>query len=148
MTKLVETRSSKDAEGRAVARRGFTRGRILVVDDDAALLGVIAAGLAYAGFDVVEASDGIDALAAMYARRPGVMLVDLAMPRMNGVELIAQVCTEPTFQGVAVVAMSGNEGLLRRATEAGAGATLVKPLSIPSVIAALHLHKRRAASAS
>jgi AmiR/NasT family two-component response regulator len=42
-----------------------------------------------------------------------------------------------------VVAMSGHESLLARAAEAGASAALVKPLSIPSIIAALVRHKRR-----
>ncbi len=143
MDNLGETRSTKGADGRAVARRGFTRGTILVVDDDAALLGLLEAGLAAVGFEVIKARDGIDALSSMYARRPDVILVDLSMPRMNGVDLIAQVCTETTFKDVMVVAMSGHESLLARAAEAGASAALVKPLSIPSIIAALVRRKRR-----
>jgi two-component system response regulator MtrA len=74
MDNLFETRSSKEPDDRAVARRGFTRGRVLVVDDDAALLALIAAGLARVGFEVIKAGDGIDALSSMYARRPDVIL--------------------------------------------------------------------------
>jgi CheY-like chemotaxis protein len=139
------TGTSKKAETRPSARGGFTRGRVLVVDDDPAILRLIEEGLAHAGFEVVPAGDGIDALFTMYARRPDVILVDLAMPRMGGIELITHVCTDTSFRDVAVVAMSGHEGMLRRATEAGASAGIVKPVSIQGIIRALRRHKRRSA---
>ena len=142
MSDLVETRAAEPWGGDDVATVRARRGRVLVVDDDPALLGLIADGLARVGFEVVQARDAIDALSSMYARCPDGMLVDLAMPRMSGIELIAQVCTETRFRDVRVVAMSGDENMLRRATEAGASDAIVKPLSIDRIIAAFVERKK------
>ena len=117
--------------------------RVLVVDDDAELLGLIENELAHAGFEVIKAIDGIDALSCMYASRPDVIVVDLSMPRMSGLELIAQVRTVESFQDVTVVAMSGHPGLLRRAICIGVSAAIVKPASIEAIIAILRRPKRR-----
>jgi DNA-binding response OmpR family regulator len=136
MNDLVETRGTETWCGGDIAKVGFKRGRALVVDDDAALLGLIADALTRVGFEIIKARDAIDALSSMYARCPDGVLVDLAMPRMSGIDLIAQVCTETRFREVTVVAMSGHEDMLRRATEAGASDALVKPLSIRRIIAA------------
>ncbi len=131
-----KARHSWEVAGRAIARAHALRRTILVVDDDLWLLDFLEKGLALAGYDVTKASGGIDALSCLYARRPDVMLVDLAMPRMNGVELIAQVCAEPRFRPMTVLAMSGHDAMLEEATNAGAVGVMIKPVSIDENVAA------------
>jgi CheY-like chemotaxis protein len=100
---------------------------LLVVDDEADIRTVLSDFLVAEGFEVVQARDGIDALSYLYARRPAAVLIDVCMPRMDGLELIRQMQTDRTLAGVAVVAMSGAAEMLIRAKEAGAHAVLRKP---------------------
>jgi CheY-like chemotaxis protein len=103
------------------------RRSVLVVDDEPDVLSLLSEYLGDEGFDVVGARDGIDALSYLYARRPAAVLIDLCMPRMDGLELIRQMRSDRALAGVAVVAMSGDPGLLAAAKEAGAQAALRKP---------------------
>jgi CheY-like chemotaxis protein len=107
----------------------FTQSKrsLLVVDDEADTRTLLSDYLSAEGFEVVQARDGIDALSYLYARRPAAVLIDLCMPRMDGLELIRQMRTDRALAGVAVVAMSGAPDMLIRAKEAGAHAVLPKP---------------------
>jgi two-component system, OmpR family, response regulator len=64
--------------------------RILVVDDDQATRHVLRKVLTSAGFSVVAAKDGVEALKALHARRFDLLLLDVWMPRMNGLELLGK----------------------------------------------------------
>ncbi len=110
---------------------------VLVVDDEADLLELLTTYLGVEGFEVVRATDGIDALSCMYASRPSVVLIDLVMPRMNGLEVIAQIRNDRALADVPVVAMSGDAGMLQRARIAGADEVLRKPVEPRLVVAAL-----------
>jgi len=110
---------------------------VLVVDDDAELLELLTDYLAAEGFDVVQATDGIDALSCMYAARPSVVLIDLMMPRMNGLEVLAQMRNERALAEVPVVAMSGDANMLARAKIAGANEALHKPVDPRLIVRAL-----------
>lgn len=79
--------------------------RVLIVDDDAALLAVTAAVLSDEGYDVMTATDGFEALAALRGGMPEVLVSDLKMPNMSGFELLAAV--RKRFPAIGVIAMSG-----------------------------------------
>jgi CheY-like chemotaxis protein len=136
----ADTQRSWDAASHGVGPARAPLGRIVVVDDNLVLLDLLAKELTYAGFAVDKAHDGIDALSAMYAVCPDLLLMDLLMPRMNGLELIMQVRAERRFRKVTLLAMSGHDGMLRYATDAGASEALRKPVSIAQVIAS---HRRQ-----
>jgi two-component system alkaline phosphatase synthesis response regulator PhoP len=110
---------------------------VLIVDDDEELLERITNCLSTEGFRVAQASDGIDAVSYLYANRPHVILIDLMMPRMSGVELIEQIRSEPSLAGVAIIAMSGMRDMLARAREAGADEVLHKPLDPTMIVRAI-----------
>jgi CheY-like chemotaxis protein len=114
------------------------RTSVLVVDDDLELLDPLVSYLADEGFDVAQASDGIDAVAYLYARRPDVVLVDLMMPRMDGLELIEQIRSDSHLANLAIVAMSGTAPMLLRAQTAGANETLCKPIDPDVLVRTLH----------
>ena len=64
---------------------------VLVVDDEADLLEIVADRLTGAGFGVVTARDGLEALEAVRARRPGCIILDLKMPRLGGFEALPEI---------------------------------------------------------
>ncbi|MDP9037465.1 MAG: response regulator [Myxococcota bacterium] len=115
---------------------------VLVVDDNPETREILERYLGDEGFDVIQATDGIDALSYMYATKPSMVLIDLMMPRMNGLELIAQLRHERAFADIPVVAMSGSPEMLPRATAAGANDVLCKPVEPGVVLSTLLRHGR------
>lgn len=93
--------SSED--GSSQSRR--FRHRLLLVDDDEALLVTLAARLSDEGYDVRTARDGFEALAVMREGAPDLLISDLTMPNMSGFELLSVV--RRRFPAVAVIAYSG-----------------------------------------
>ena len=105
---------------------------LLVVDDDAAFRAAVRRALSGAGHVIEEAADGRQALKALDAARPDLVVTDIIMPDSDGIELIAAL--KKVHPGVRVLAISGrgNMGpldLLKMASVVGADATLPKPLS-------------------
>jgi CheY-like chemotaxis protein len=105
-----------------------TRRRILVVDDDRDTIEVVADTLRFHGHEVATAHDGRAALAAVDAFEPEVVLLDLAMPIMDGFDLARRLRAERPR--LVLVALSGYDDLetRRRAIEAGFDHHLIKPV--------------------
>jgi two-component system, chemotaxis family, chemotaxis protein CheY len=104
---------------------------VLVVDDHADTRELLCTLLETDGFDVTVAEDGDAALRGYRERPADIVLMDLYMPRKDGVTAIRELCAE--FPGVAIVAMSADAGTVWRdalaeARTAGALMTLRKPL--------------------
>lgn len=104
--------------------------KVLVVDDDAALLRMLRLWLSSAGMDVATAYDGVDALDKLSADGFDVVVLDLQMPRMDG----RSVCREMTSRGLAgkVVILSAY-GAEEARRELGADAAISKPFD-PEVL--------------
>jgi CheY-like chemotaxis protein len=79
---------------------------VLVVDDDEAMRAAIAQPLLEAGHDVVSASNGLEALDAMRASAPHLVLLDLMMPRMSGWEVLSAMGASPRLAFVPVVVLT------------------------------------------
>lgn len=107
------------------------RARVLLVDDDAMARQLYAGFLGSQAYDVACAADGASALAALRARPPEVMLVDLMMPGLDGYELCRQIKAEPGLGFIPVVIITAlrAEDVPARAAEAGADDFLCKPVS-------------------
>src|SRR5690606_12632788 len=101
---------------------GSISGRILVVDDQAANLRVVGALLGRNGYEVVAAANGAEALAAVQAQAPDLVLLDMMMPGMDGFELLAALREQPALRGVPAVFLTAahDRDLLLRAFDAGA----------------------------
>ena len=121
---------------------------ILIVDDHALIREALTYGLRAAGHDVAQAKDGKDALSAIAARMPDVLITDLEMPGMNGVELIEQ--ARRSYPDLAIVAMSARasgDGLTLSAVKAlDRRCKLQKPFSAAQLIGAI-AHARLEAAA-
>jgi DNA-binding response OmpR family regulator len=102
---------------------------VICADDDADILSLVALRLERAGFDVATAKDGEEALALARARTPAVIVLDVMMPRVGGVEVIAALRDDPALKDVNVILLSARaqDADVQRGLEAGADSYLVKP---------------------
>ena len=80
---------------------------ILVVDDHAATREPLARLLKYEGYETASAANGAEALAAMRSRRPDLILLDLNMPKMDGLTFLAEKAREPEAAGLPVIVVTG-----------------------------------------
>jgi CheY-like chemotaxis protein len=103
--------------------------RILLVDDDRDGREMCAEFLGSVGFETLHAENGARALEVAAARRPDLILMDLEMPVMGGLEAIARLRARPETSAIPVVAMTGSVFELARARDAGCAACLAKPCS-------------------
>lgn len=117
--------------------------RVLVVDDEAALRKVIRASLAASGFSVEEAGSGKDALNAMQVRPFDLVLLDVSMPGMSGVEACREIREFAPRTGIVMVTVRDGEEDKVRALEAGADDYVTKPFQFRELIARLRAVLRR-----
>lgn len=80
--------------------------RILFVDDDAVIAHVYKAKLAEAGYLVDVAEDGLVALRNLYAHRPDLVILDVMMPKFNGLEVLDYIRSRPELSGIKVIVLS------------------------------------------
>lgn len=115
----------------------------IVIADDSALARMFIrrcleiAGLGEANF--FEASDGSEALVKMKEVKADLLVTDLTMPNMNGIELMRRISSSPRLSGtpVLVVTSAGNEEQRKELMELGATRILSKPISPPILIEAI-----------
>jgi DNA-binding response OmpR family regulator len=116
---------------------------VLLVDDDAAIRRAVGAGLELEGFRVVRASGGRAALAANESVHPSVILLDLGMPDLDGLEVLAQLRGAGDDVPVCVLSARDEVDDRVRGLQAGADDYVVKPFAIEEVTARLHALLRR-----
>jgi len=117
-----------------------TKLRVLLVEDTPFLRYAFARLLRMHGFDVREACDGREALDCVGEFRPNLILTDLMMPVMDGIELIRRLHDSEATAGVPVVAITADatEQAERLAMEAGAIDVITKPIDLPGLLGRLH----------
>jgi len=110
----------------------MSRGRVLVVDDDPRLLHIVAMYLGIEGYDVVTAESGEDGLTEMGSNRPDLVVLDIMMPGMDGIEVCRRIRTNTQTADVPVLmfsALSGDDDV-ERARLAGANHLITKPFNL------------------
>lgn len=110
--------------------------KILIADDEESVLEVVKRILAVDGHEVIEARDGEEAIRKIRAEKPELALIDLFMPRKEGLETIMQL--HKSFPDLKIIAISGGNpthgmSFLEMATRLGAHRTLAKPFSMEEV---------------
>ena len=116
---------------------------VLLVDDDARIRRTVGAGLRLEGFEVVPASGGRAALAAIEQIEPAVMLLDMAMPDLDGLEVLRRLRGAGHDLPVCVLSARDEIGDRVAGLEAGADDYVVKPFALEEVVARLHALLRR-----
>ena len=104
---------------------------VLVADDDEDILQLVAFRLERAGYTVVTASDGQQALTAAREHRPDLAVLDVMMPGLNGYEVTRQLRSDPATAEIPVILLTARvqEADVSRGFEAGADDYLRKPFS-------------------
>lgn len=122
--------------------------RILVADDEAALLRSLARSLRFEGHDVVTATNGDEALQVMAVREPDLVVLDVVMPRVDGIA----VCRRMRAIGdtTPVLLLTARDAVRDRVAglDAGADDYLVKPFAYEELLARVRALKRRVSRAS
>jgi chemosensory pili system protein ChpA (sensor histidine kinase/response regulator) len=116
------------AEARAQSKE-LRRSRVLIVDDSMSVRRAVATLLEDHGYEVVLARDGLEAVKSMDVARPDVLLTDLEMPNMNGLELAAHVRSRPELAHLPVIMITSRsmDKHRRQAMASGVNTYLTKP---------------------
>ncbi len=109
--------------------------RVLIVDDHAMLRDAMRVALELAGHDVIgEAGNGNEALHLVAELRPSVVLMDVSLPGLDGIEVTRRLCAHDADLRVVMVTMHANPALVARAVRAGACAYLTKDFAMQEVV--------------
>jgi len=102
---------------------------VMVVDDSSSLRMMVSVVLRGAGYTIVEAADGVDALAKLQGLDFCLFLTDINMPRMDGIELTRRIRTMPAYKFVPIVMLTTESHPEKKLAGKAAGATawIVKP---------------------
>lgn len=80
--------------------------KILVVDDEKAILDLVKRILTRGGFEVITASDGEEGLAKVYSEAPDLMILDINMPEMNGWEVCGKIRGDPLYKHLPIIMLT------------------------------------------
>jgi len=109
--------------------------KILVVDDSDDTRDMMAKLLELESFAVVTAQDGVDALKVAADEQPDLILTDVNMPNLNGIEMIRELRKRPGFSRVPIIAITAyGNGVAKEALEAGADGAATKPVQFNELV--------------
>lgn len=114
------------------------RGAVLVVDDDADHREVLREVLSDQGYAVSCARDGAEALAVLDGLRPSIILLDLNMPNMSGLEFRAAQVRDPSLRAIPTVVMTAVDRMHERVGVPAPEATLAKPVKLAQLLSILN----------
>jgi response regulator NasT len=127
---------SAQHEGKPVSANPASKGRILVVDDDRLVLATVTHGLAQAGYEVIDADNGDDAILLAREHRPQLALLDIRMEGKSGFD-VAETLRDAYRIPFMFLSAFSDEGTIAKVRELGALAYLVKPLDVGQIVPAV-----------
>lgn len=109
---------------------------IMIVDDSASLRQVVSISLRGAGYDVIECSDGTDALKKLTGQKVHLIISDVNMPNMDGISLVKAVKLLPAYKFTPIVMLTteSQDAKKREGQAAGAKAWMLKPFNPPQLL--------------
>ena len=112
---------------------------ILAVDDSASMRQMVSFTLKGAGFNVIDAVDGVDALSKAKTGKVDLVLTDVNMPRMDGISLIKELRALPNFKFTPILMLTTESGVDKKTEGKSAGATgwIVKPFNPDQLLATI-----------
>lgn len=123
------------------------KARIMVVDDSQTIRRSAENLLTRAGYEVITAQDGFEALALVSSHRPDLIFIDIMMPRLDGYQACALVKGNREYAHIPVIMLSSKDGLFDRARGrlAGSNEYLTKPFNRDELLGAVEAHLARRA---
>ncbi len=124
--------------------------RVMVIDDSSTIRRSAEIFLVQAGYQVILAQDGFDALAKINDHQPNVIFCDILMPRLDGYQTCALIKKSPKFQRIPVIMLSSKDGLFDRARGrmVGSDEYLTKPFTKDSLLKTVQMHAQAAGARS
>jgi two-component system cell cycle response regulator DivK len=111
--------------------------RILIMEDDDDTQGMVRFLLEYRGYEVIVAKDGKHGLEIAHQEKPNLILLDLAMPEMDGWAVAQKLKSDPETKAIPVIAVTAYtmSSDRRKAMDAGCDGFIGKPMNVPEFIA-------------
>lgn len=105
--------------------------KILVVDDERHIVRLVQVNLERAGYEVVTAYDGVEALEKMKTENPDMVVLDVMMPRMDGFEVLKNLQADPRYQDVPVIMLTAKaqDADIFKGWASGVSSYLTKPFN-------------------
>lgn len=117
----------------------MTQKTVLIADDEPSILISLEYLLEQAGYQVLSAHDGQEALDLALERRPNLLLLDVMMPRLNGFDVCARLRAEPALAGLRIVMLTakGRDVEISQGLSLGANAYVTKPFATRELMATI-----------
>ena len=114
--------------------------RLLAVDDDPVILNLLKVNFELDGFDVLTAADGQEALDTARAEKPDVVLLDIMMPKLNGLEVTKALKADAATKGIPIMLLSAKaqEADVEAGMKIGADAYVTKPFDPIDLVQRVH----------
>jgi CheY-like chemotaxis protein len=133
-------------KGKSAMERASTQATALVIDDDVVLRSTLAELLQEEGFFTVQASNGFSGLRLASEHHPQVILLDLLLPELSGIEVLRELRSAPAGRDMAIVVVTGSPDSLSAAQVADADGVVRKPFDVNGLMLTVHRAMQRAAS--
>lgn len=116
--------------------------KVLVVDDESFIINLLKNGLTENGYEVITAQNGFDAILAVEEQQPDVVITDIMMPRLTGLEFLKALKNNPATANVPVFLISAMDqaDMVQQGLDLGAVDYLTKPFKINEIIGKLRHH--------
>lgn len=140
---MIATFLRKNQRSIALAEGSDVTGvKVMVIDDSNTIRRSAEIFLAQAGYQVLLAEDGFDALSKISDHHPDLIFVDIMMPRLDGYQTCALIKKNPRYAGTPVIMLSSKDGLFDRARGrmVGSDEYLTKPFTKDSLLKAVSAH--------
>jgi two-component system chemotaxis response regulator CheY len=111
--------------------------KILIVDDSETIRQRVSGALENAGFETLTAKDGVEGLVSVQQEAPAMVILDVNMPRMNGLDMLDNLDVKKTGLPVLLLTTEVQPSLMARAKQAGAKGWMVKPVSLERLVDAV-----------
>lgn len=113
--------------------------KVLVVEDEPDIMRIITHALTASGYQVIHAYGGDDAIRKVKAQMPDLVLADLAMPKVSGVDVIQSIKKDPETQHIPILAVTAHmwDGTVQSAGQVGAAAFISKPFNMKQLLLAV-----------
>src|SRR6187399_494477 len=108
--------------------------KILIVDDSETIRQRVSGALENAGFETLTAKDGVEGLVSVQQESPSMVILDVNMPRMNGLDMLDNLDLKTSGLPVLLLTTEVQPSLMARAKKAGARGWMVKPVNLEQLV--------------